>query len=102
MHIWVFFAALTAFTQPAFAAHSHHHSHHGIRAHHVYHASHHYRYARAYRMRRAPIESGYAMPQAFARTDAVDTPFFGDASFSNRAWNQNVYRNSADQAWPSA
>src|SRR5438128_785060 len=99
MRIWVFLAALTAFTQPAFAAHSHHHSHHGIRTHHVRHASHHYRYARAYRMRRAPIESGYAMPQTFVRTEAVDTPFFSGPSFPNRSWNQSAYRYSENQSW---
>jgi len=28
------------------------------------------------------------MPQAFARTDASDTPFLSDPSFPNRSWNQ--------------
>src|SRR3954465_13511481 len=103
MRIWVFLAALIAFAQPAFAAHSHRHSHHGARSHHVHHTSHHhYRFARAYRMRRAPIESGYAMPQIFARTDASDRPFFSDPSFPNRAWNQNGYHYSENQSWPSA
>ena len=102
MRIWVFVAALIAFAQPAFAAHSHRHSHHGARTHHVHHASHHhYRFARAYRMRRAPIESGYAMPQTFARTDAIDRPFFSDPSFPNRSWNQTVYGYSGDQSWLS-
>src|SRR3954451_13368232 len=106
MRIWVFLAALTAFAQPAFAAHSHRHSHHGARTHHAHHASHHhYRFARAHRMRRAPIESGYAMPQTFARTDAIDRPFFSDPSFPNRSWNQasnqNGYRYSDNQSWPS-
>src|SRR3954464_10663618 len=103
MRIWVFLAALIAFAQPAFAAHSHRHSHHGARTHHIHHAGHHhYRFARAYRMRRAPIESGYAMPQTFARTDAIDTPFFSDPSFPNRSWNQTGYRYSDNQSWPSA
>src|SRR2546423_4101725 len=99
MRIWVFLAALIAFAQPAFATASYRHSH---RTHTFYHASHHHHFARAHRVRRAPIESGDAMPQTFARTDAVDTPFFSDPSFSNRSWNQKVYRYSDNQTWPSA
>jgi soluble lytic murein transglycosylase-like protein len=99
MRIWVLLAALIAFAQPAFAAHSHRHSH---RSHHVHHAGHHHHFARAHRVWRAPVESGYAMPQVFARTDSIDTPFFSDPPFPNRAWTQNVYRYSGDQAWPPA
>src|SRR2546423_2774370 len=102
MRIGVFALALIAFAQPAFAAHSLKHSHHVARTQHVHHAAHHYRSAHAPRVRRTPIESGYVMPQAFARTDAIDTPFFSDPSFPNRSWNQNIYRYSGDQAWPSA
>src|SRR4051812_35533232 len=106
MRIWVSLAAFVAFAQPASAAHSHRHSHHGARTHSIHHTNHHhYRFARAYRMRRAPIESGYAMPQSFARTDAIDRPFFSDPSFpnrsSNQAWNQNGYRYSENQSWQS-
>ena len=98
MRIGVFALALTAFVQPAFAAHSHRHSHHIARTRHVDYAGHHHRFAR---VQRAPIESGYAMPQAFARTDAIETPFFGDDSFPNRSWNQNSNRNSWNQSWSS-
>src|SRR3954452_15877185 len=97
MRIWVFLVALIAFAQPAFAAHAHRHSHHGARSHHVRHAAHHYRFAQARRTLRAPVESGYAMPQTFARTDSIDTPFFSDPSFSNRSWKQDVSRYSGDQ-----
>jgi len=89
MRIWVFLAALTAFAQPAFAAHSHRHSH---RTHSIHHASHHHHFARAHRMRRSPIESGYATPQTFTRTDAIDTPFFSGLSFPDRSWNESVNR----------
>src|SRR5215212_173704 len=81
MRIGVFALALAAaFAQPAFAAqHSHKYRHHSARM--------------------APIESGYAMPQTFARTDAIDTPFFfSDPSFANRAWTQTPRR----QTWRAA
>ena len=39
------------------------------------------------------------MPQTFARTDAVDTPFFSDPSFPNRSWSENSNRYSWNQSW---
>jgi soluble lytic murein transglycosylase-like protein len=77
MRTCVLALAALAFTQPAFAhGHSHkpsrHAAHHSHRhAHHVAHA--HLRHA---------LEP--AVPQAFARTDASDTPFWSDPSFPNR------------------
>src|SRR5436305_8601382 len=99
MRIWIFVAALIAIAQPAFAAHSHRHAQHGAGTHHVHHVRHHHRFAYAHRVQRAAIESGYAMPQTFARTDAVDTPFFSDSSFPNRSWNRNANLYSWNQAW---
>ena len=84
MRICVFALATIALAQPAFARE---HAHHSARSHHPHHhrAAHHHR--RAAHIRRDPIESGYSMPQAFARTDASDTPFWNrDPSFGNRAW----------------
>jgi len=65
--------AAVALVQPAHARKaSHKASHHFAQHHHQ--ARHGYRVARL-RMQRAPIISGYAMPQSFARTESVDTPF---------------------------
>jgi len=74
---------MTAVAQPALARDLHHSSHHV--SHHRHHAAQgrHHHAARFHRgaaglarMRNAaPIESGYSMPQSFARTDATDTPF---------------------------
>jgi soluble lytic murein transglycosylase-like protein len=89
MRICVFALATIALAQPAFARdHAHRHSHHGVRSHHHNYAAHHHRrFARAAHIRREPIESGYSMPQSFARTDASDTPFWNsDPSFGHRAW----------------
>lgn len=95
MRIGVFALALIAFAQPAFAKqNSHRHPHQTARTHHLHHAAHH-RSVHAARVRRAPIESGYAMPRTFARTDATDTPFFSDPSFPNKSWAQN----SRNQVW---
>jgi soluble lytic murein transglycosylase-like protein len=70
---------MIALAQPAFARDFHKSSHHiskHPRHHHVAHARPHHRTARFVRVRReAPIISGYSMPQSFARTDAVDSPF---------------------------
>ena len=84
--------ALVAFAQPAFAA-SHRHSHHGARAHHVHRVAHHHH--RFVHLRRMPA---YVAPAVFARTDAIDTPFFGNPSFANRSWPQN----SSYQTWAPA
>jgi len=85
MRICVFALATIALAQPAFARE---HAHHSARSHHHHHhyAAHlHPRFARAAHIRREPIESGYAMPQSFARTNASDTPFWNsDPSFGNR------------------
>jgi soluble lytic murein transglycosylase-like protein len=97
MRIWVFAAALTAFTQPALATASHRHSHYGIRTHDIHYARHHpFAYAG-----RTPVESGYAMAQTFARTDAIDTPFFSAPSFPNRSWNESSDRPRALVRQPS-
>jgi soluble lytic murein transglycosylase-like protein len=68
--------AAVALVQPAHARKaSHKASHHFTQHHHHAHqARHGYRSARL-RMQRAPIIAGYAMPQSFARTESVDTPF---------------------------
>jgi soluble lytic murein transglycosylase-like protein len=89
MRACVIAAAVVALTQPAFAAkthkkssHRHHVSHHS----HQHHAKHHRTHVR---LRRAPVESSYAAPQTFVRTDATDAPFFfSDPSFPNRSWSQ--------------
>jgi len=36
------------------------------------------------------------MPQTFARTDAIDTPFFSGLSFPDRSWNESVNRPPAE------
>ena len=77
--------ALIALAQPAFAA-SYRHSHHGARAHH------HHRVAI---MRRMPA---YPAPAVFARTDAIDTPFFGNPSFANRSWTPDPWNQTSAPA----
>src|SRR5437870_4384807 len=92
MRICVFALALVATAQPAFAkSHSHRHAHYAA-YHHARHV-HHYAYRRVQPM----IEPGAA--QMFARTDAIERPFFSDPSFPNRSrsrstlnqgsWNQS-------------
>lgn len=86
MRACVIAAAIVALTQPAFAAKTHKKK--SSHRHHVSHLSHQSiaKHHRAHvRVRRAPIESGYAAPQTFARTDATDTPLFSDPSFPNRS-----------------
>src|SRR3954453_843945 len=86
MRICVFALALVATAQPAFAkSHSHRHAHYA--AHHHARHVHHYAHMRM----RPMLEPGAA--QMFARTDAMDRPFFSDPSFPNRSsrrnsWNQ--------------
>ncbi len=85
MRACVIAAAIVALTQPAFAAKTHKKNTH---RHHVSHLSHHHiaKHQRTHvRVRRAPIESGHAAPQLFARTNATDAPFFSDPSFPNRS-----------------
>jgi hypothetical protein len=88
MRACVIAAAVIALTQPAFAATSHRHSH----RHHLSHLSHHHHYAvqhhhRHYaRLRRAPIEDGYPMPQHFAREYPIEHNTFADPSYSNGPW----------------
>ena len=93
------FAAL-AFTQPALAKQSHRPSHH---------AAHHHRHA--HHVARAHLRHGLpaaAAPQAFARTNATDTPLMSDPSFpsrpsqnsANRDWNEGWAQQQAAQ--PSA
>lgn len=101
MRTCVLALAALAFTQPALAKqphkHSHHATHHGHRhAHHV---------ARA-KLRHA-LPPAAAAPQAFARTDASDTPFWNDPSFPNRSqpqnsWNQNSTNTNWNESWPLA
>jgi len=90
MRICVFALALVALAQPAFAkershSHSHRHPHHA--------AYHHARVHHYAQMRMRPmLETGAV--QMFARTDAIDRPFFSDPSFPNRSrsqtgWNQS-------------
>jgi soluble lytic murein transglycosylase-like protein len=75
--------AVTAFAQPALArdhAHKAHRSHQIMQSHHVTHVhsyrfSQHRKFRRVARLRAVPVESGYTMPQSFARTDATDSPF---------------------------
>lgn len=84
MRACVIAVGMIALAQPALARDAHKSSHHGARHHHQHVAQPHHRATAHYRKRariarvrhEAPIESGYAMPQSFARTDATDTPFF--------------------------
>ena len=70
MRIGVVTLALITFATPAFAAqHSHKHRHHSARTHYIQ-------------------QSATAMPGTFARTDAVDSSFFGTPSFASRAWSR--------------
>src|SRR5262245_60712061 len=75
MRACVIAAAILAVSQPAFAKAHHKHRHH---THHLTHTHSH---------RHAPIPADFraAIPQAFARTDATDAPFFSDPSFPNRS-----------------
>ena len=77
MRACVLAIGMIALAQPALARDFHKSSHHVSRHHHhVAHARPHHRKARVARVRHeAPIISGYSMPQSFARTDAVDSPF---------------------------
>jgi soluble lytic murein transglycosylase-like protein len=83
MRLCVLAVGMIASAQPALARDFHHSSHHvSHHRHHVAQARHHHRVARLHRNGRfarvrnaAPIESGYSMPQSFARTDAIDMPF---------------------------
>jgi transglycosylase-like protein with SLT domain len=97
-------AAVIALTQPALAAKSHKHKSH---RHHVSHFSHHHYAAWGYRghtrLRRAAIEAGYAMPQAFASVDAIERPErpgFGGPSFPSPSWQQGWTTSPATQAVP--
>jgi hypothetical protein len=84
MRACVIAVGMIALAQPALARDVHKSSHHGARHHHyqqhvahAHRATHYRKRARIARVRHeAPIESGYAMPQSFARTDATDTPLF--------------------------
>jgi soluble lytic murein transglycosylase-like protein len=84
MRGFVIAAAVIALTQPALAAKSHKtHSH----RHYVSHLSHHHHamkdhHVRA-RLRRAPIETAYAMRQPSVPTNAIDKPVFVDPSVPN-------------------
>src|SRR6188474_3637523 len=85
MRACVIAAAIVAFSQPALAAKTHKkspHRHHVAHLSHQHHAKHHRTHAR---LRRTPIESGYAAPQTFVRTNATDTPIFSDPSLPNRS-----------------
>jgi hypothetical protein len=81
MRACVLAIAAIAISQPALARDTSHKSHHLKRHHHAAHAgTHHYvkrhrALRRVVRVPATPIESGYAMPRSFARTDAMDSPF---------------------------
>ena len=77
MRACVLAIGMIALAQPALARDFHKSSHHVSKHHHhAAHARPHHRKARVARVRHeAPIISGYSMPQSFARTDAVDSPF---------------------------
>jgi len=81
MRTCVLALAAIVISQPALARDTSHKSHHLKRHHHAAHAgTHHYvkrhrALRRVVRVPATPIESGYAMPQSFARTDAMDSPF---------------------------
>lgn len=82
MRACVLAIGMIALAQPALARDFHKPSHHVSRHHHhVTHARSHHRTARIARVRHeTPIVSGYSMPQSFARTDAVDSPFQSGAA----------------------
>jgi soluble lytic murein transglycosylase-like protein len=91
MRTCVLALAALAFTQPALAKQPHKHSHHAGHFAHRHTAHHGYRHA--HHVARLRHAEPAAAPQAFARTNAADTPPIGDPSFSNRpsqnSWNQN-------------
>jgi soluble lytic murein transglycosylase-like protein len=101
MRACVIAAAIVALAQPAFAAKPHKknsHRHHASHLSQQHLVKHHRKHAR---LRRAPIESGYATPM-FARTNATDAPTFSDPSFPNRAWSENQVASQTqfvDRAW---
>src|SRR5262245_34653549 len=103
MRACVIATAVIVLTQPALAAKSHKNKSH---RHHVSHLSHHHHHhaAGGYRMparlRRAAIESGYAMPPAFAATGAIERPAFGDPSFPSPPRQQAWPTYAAPQAGP--
>jgi soluble lytic murein transglycosylase-like protein len=103
MRACVIAAAVIALTQPALAAKSHKHKSH---RHHVSHLSSHHYAVRGYRghtrLRRAAIEAGYAMPQAFAPMDTIERPAFGGRSFRTPTptWQQAWATSAAPQALP--
>jgi soluble lytic murein transglycosylase-like protein len=89
MRACVIAAAVVALTQPALAAKSHQKHPH---RHHVSHLSHYHHTARHHRMharlRRVPIEYGYAMPQPFASGNAIGRRMFRNPSFGDRPWQE--------------
>ena len=99
MRASVIAAAVIALTQPAHATTSHnthsHRSHVSDLGHH-HAARHHGVHAR---LRRVPIEAGYAMPQAFARANASDRQAFGGPFYPNQPWQQ-TWASTAPQAAP--
>ena len=81
MRACVLALATIVISQPALARDTSHKAHHLKRHHHAAHAGTHHYVKRHRALRRVvrvpvtPIESGYAMPKSFARTDAMDSPF---------------------------
>jgi soluble lytic murein transglycosylase-like protein len=103
MRACVLVVGMIALAQPALARDVHKPSHHGVRHHHHQHVAqpHHRKRARIVRVRHeAPIESGYAMPQSFARTDATDTPFFAPTAPAPRFAMEPQPRRTARVAAP--
>ena len=79
MRICVFALAAICIAQPASAREPAHKRSHQMERHYAHHhAARHHKKHRAVGVRRQPVESGYATPQTFARTDAVDTPLTRD------------------------
>jgi soluble lytic murein transglycosylase-like protein len=92
MRTCVLALAALAFTQPALAKQPHRHSHHA--AHHPHRHAHHV--ARAH-LRHA-LDPAAATPQAFARTDATDTPLMSAPSFPSGP-SQNAANRNGNEGW---
>jgi len=111
MRTCVLALAAIVISQPALARDTSHKSHHLKRHHHAAHAgTHHYvkrhrALRRVVRVPATPIESGYAMPRSFARTDAMDSPFsaWGAASptFAAPTFAPRASRTAAMRAQPA-
>jgi soluble lytic murein transglycosylase-like protein len=97
MRVCVIAAAVIAITQPAAAAKAD-----AKHRNHVAHLSHHhYAKHRTYiRLRRVPIEDGYAMAPSFARPDAFGAPAFGGPFVQNRRFRSQSFQSQSFQNQP--